>query len=157
MLSLLALFLALQSAAEAPAQAAALEAEREAIRAADVAMARAVADRRLEGFLEMVGEDAQFFGTDVSRGREAIAKAWGPFFTDPARTLKWIPQQVEVGRSGDLGYSVGSYERVGPDAAGKPAVMVGTYVTVWRKHPDGRWRAVIDAGTPGTPRPGSQP
>ena len=155
--TLFALLLAFQAAAEAPAQTADLEAAREAIRAADVAMASAVADRRLEGFLEIVGDDALFFGGDVSRGRDAVAKAWGPFFTDSSRTLKWIPKQIEVARSGDLGYSVGSYERVGPDAAGKPVVMVGTYVTIWRKHADGRWRAVIDAGTPGTPKPSAQP
>jgi ketosteroid isomerase-like protein len=140
-------------AAPLRAQAENIEAEREAIRKADLELARAVADRQLDRFLELVGEDALFFGRDVSRGRAAVAKDWGPLFTDRGLSLKWSPTQVEVAQCADMGYSVGSYERVAPDTAGKPAVTTGTYVTIWRKQPDGRWRAVLDAGTPGVPKP----
>ena len=133
---------------EAPAD---LEAARRAIRIADLEMAKAVADRNLEKFNALVADDAVFFGRDVSRGREAVARAWLPLFTDPSMFLKWQPEEVHVSASGDLGYSIGTYERMSKDPSGKPASARGTYVSIWRKQVDGKWRAVLDIGTPGTP------
>ncbi|HZI66548.1 MAG TPA: DUF4440 domain-containing protein [Thermoanaerobaculia bacterium] len=128
-----------------------LEAARRAIRIADLEMAKAVSDRNLEKFNSLVADDAVFFGRDVSRGREAVAKAWLPLFTDPSMFLKWQPDEVHVSASGDLGYSIGTYDRMSRDPSGKPASARGTYVSIWRKQADGKWRAVLDIGTPGTP------
>ncbi|MDQ5857082.1 MAG: DUF4440 domain-containing protein, partial [Acidobacteriota bacterium] len=61
------------------------------------------------------------------------------------------PNEVQVSASGDLGYSIGTYERMSKDPAGRPTSATGTYVSIWRKQADGRWRAVLDIGTPGTP------
>ncbi len=127
------------------------EATKRAIRIADLEMAKAVSDRNLEKFNTLVADDAVFFGRDVSRGREAVAKAWLPLFTDPSMFLKWQPNEVQVSASGDLGYSIGTYERMSKDPAGRPTSATGTYVSIWRKQADGRWRAVLDIGTPGTP------
>ena len=136
-----------------PAHEAAVdvEAAKRAIRIADLEMAKAVSDRNLEKFNSLVADDAVFFGRDVSRGREAVAKAWLPLFTDPSMFLKWQPDEVHVSASGDLGYSIGTYDRMSKDASGKPTSARGTYVSIWRKQVDGKWRAVVDIGTPGTP------
>lgn len=128
-----------------------VEAAKRAIRIADLEMAKAVSDRNLEKFNALVADDAVFFGRDVSRGREAIAKAWLPLFTDSSMFLKWQPTEVHVSATGDLGYSIGTYERRSKDASGQPASATGTYVSIWRKQADGKWRAVLDIGTPGTP------
>jgi uncharacterized protein (TIGR02246 family) len=128
-----------------------LEAAKRAIRIADLEMAKAVSDRNLEKFNTLVADDAVFFGRDVSRGREAVAKAWLPLFTDASMFLKWQPNEVHVSASGDLGYSIGTYERRSKDPSGQPASATGTYVSIWRKQADGKWRAVLDIGTPGTP------
>jgi ketosteroid isomerase-like protein len=136
-----------------PAHEAAVdvEAAKRAIRIADLEMAKAVADRNLEKFNALVADDAIFFGRDVARGREAVAKAWLPLFTDPSMFLKWHPDEVHVSASGDLGYSIGTYERMSKDPAGRPSSATGTYVSIWRKGVDGKWRAAVDIGTPGTP------
>jgi ketosteroid isomerase-like protein len=137
----------------ATAQVPDLEAGKRAIRIADLELAKAVADRSLQTFVSLVDEDAVFFGKGVARGRNAVSKAWLPFFTDRSLFLKWHPTQVEISSSGDLGYSIGDYERIGKDASGNPATVTGNYVSIWRKQPDGRWKIVLDIGTPGTPKP----
>ena len=127
-----------------------VETAKQAIRNADLELARAVADRSVESFRALVDEDAIFFGKDVSRGREAVMRSWLPLFTDRSLFLKWRPLQIEVASSGDLGYSIGEYERIGKDSSGNPATATGNYVSIWRKHPDGKWRIVLDIGSPGT-------
>lgn len=131
-----------------------LESARRAIRIADLELAKSVADRSLQSFLALVADDAVFFGKEVSRGRDAVAKAWLPFFRDRSLFLKWYPTQVEVSAGADLGYSVGEFERMSKDPAGNPTVATGNYVSIWRKQPDGRWKVVLDIGTPATAVPG---
>jgi ketosteroid isomerase-like protein len=130
-----------------------LEAAKRAIRIADLELAKAVADRSVESFRALVDDDAVFFGKEMSRGREAVMRAWLPLFTDRSLFLKWNPLQIEVASSGDLGYSIGEYERIGKDSSGNPSTATGSYVSIWRKHPDGKWRIVLDIGSPGTALP----
>ena len=137
----------------ARAQVVEVESAKRAIRIADLELAKAVADRSLQTFVSMVDNDAVFFGKGVARGKNAVSKAWLPFFTDRTLFLKWYPTQVEISSSGDLGYTIGEYERIGKDASGAPATVAGNYVSIWRKQPDGRWKIVLDIGTPGTPKP----
>lgn len=128
-----------------------VESAKRAIRIADLELAKAVADRSLQSFLALVDDDATFFGRDVARGRDAVSKAWLPLFTDRSLFLKWRPTEVEVSSSGDLGYSIGDYERISKDPQGNPATATGNYVSIWRRKPDGKWKVVVDIGTPGTP------
>jgi ketosteroid isomerase-like protein len=140
-------------AVPAPGAAIDVEAAKRAVRIADLELAKAVADRSLQSFVAQVDDDAIFFGKGVARGKNAVSKAWLPFFTDRNLFLKWYPTQVEISASGDLAYSIGEYERTSKDAAGYPASVTGNYVSIWRKQSDGRWKIVLDIGTPGTPKP----
>lgn len=133
--------------------AADLESAKRAIRIADLELAKAVADRSLQSFVALVDDDAVFFGKEVSRGRDAVSKAWLPYFTDRSLFLKWHPTQVEVSSSADLGYSIGEYQRIGKDRSGNPETATGSYVSIWRKQPDGKWKVVLDIGSPATPTP----
>jgi len=151
-MAIAAVLLFFAAAARAVQPGADLEAAKREIRIADLELAKAVADRSLEAFVAKVDDDAVFFGRDVSRGKEAVSKAWLPFFTDGSLFLRWHPTQVEVSSSGDLGYSIGEYERIGKDASGKPDTATGSYVSIWRRQPTGRWKIVLDIGTPASPR-----
>jgi len=73
-------------------------------------------------------------------------------FTATAFAQQPATDQVEVSSSADLGYSIGDYERIGKDPSGNPSSATGSYVSIWRKQPDGRWKIVLDIGTPGSPR-----
>ncbi len=63
---------------------------------------------------------------------------------DSAITLTWEPRGGDIAASGDLGYTFGVYEM--KDSAN---VQKGTYVTIWKKQPDGKWKFVLDSGNQG--------
>jgi ketosteroid isomerase-like protein len=64
--------------------------------------------------------------------------------------LTWKPFRAEA--SGDLGYTLGSYEYRAPDKDGNPTVRYGKYCSVWKKQKDGNWKWVVDIGN-GSPAP----
>ena len=116
------------------------------------------ADRRFDAavaagdrvaFADLVATDAVFLGTTTSRGRDAVSESWSPLL-DPEGpvSLRWTPVAATVSTSGELAYTLGTYrlERRADD--GSVVTATGEYVTVWRRDPDGRWRAVVDSGTP---------
>jgi ketosteroid isomerase-like protein len=74
---------------------------------------------------------------------------------DPAFAMTFAHDRIEVARSGELAYSRGQYHMTLTDRqSGQPKTEYGTYLTVWQKQPDGRWRVIEDFITPGpAPRP----
>jgi ketosteroid isomerase-like protein len=50
---------------------------------------------------------------------------------------------------------VGTYQQTLNDAKGKPVTDRGKYLTVWKKQPDGKWKAVADMGISDLPAPGA--
>lgn len=111
------------------------------VRAREIAFAQTMTDRDLDAFLRFVAPDAVFFnGSEPIRGREAVARAWAPFFEGPSAPFSWHPDVVEVLDSGDLALSSGPVR----DPAGNP---VGRFNSIWRKGADGRWLVVFDKGS----------
>jgi uncharacterized protein (TIGR02246 family) len=81
----------------------------------------------------------------VMAGRDAIAKGMKEALADPNWSLALQPGQVEVAKSGDLGYARGTYVLTSTDPASKKAVTEkGRFLTVFRKGADGSWKAVQD-------------
>ena len=60
------------------------------------------------------------------------------------RKVNWTPLGGDVSRSGDLGYTHGTYEI--SDAAAKVAER-GSYVKIWKKE-NGAWKVVMDVTNP---------
>ena len=76
-------------------------------------------------------------------GKDAIGKSMKGALADPNWSLTLQPVQVEVSRSGDLGYTRGTYVLTATDPASKKAVTEkGRFVTIFRKEPHGSWKAV---------------
>ncbi len=65
---------------------------------------------------------------------------------DTAYIMTWHPKGGSIAASGELGYSYGIYS-VTPK--NKDTVMQGTYVNIWKKQPDGKWKLVLDSGNEG--------
>jgi ketosteroid isomerase-like protein len=107
---------------------------------------RAAADRDMTRFLSFVADNATFDSAD-GRGPAAVRKAWAPFFEQGGPTLRWTPTRAESLVAGDVGCTIGTWERHAKDGRGNDVVRRGQYLTVWRKQKDGTWRAVFDTGS----------
>lgn len=90
----------------------------------------------------------------VLSGKTAIRGMVAGMMATPGFRISWMPDSAVVARSGDLGYTYGTNEIIAPDSAGKLVTTRGSYLTVWRKDADGRWRCVQDYSTPAPPTPG---
>ena len=107
---------------------------------------RAAADRDMTRFLTFVADNAAFDSAE-GRGPQAVRKAWAPYFEQGGPTLRWTPTRAESLVAGDVGYTVGTWERHAKDGRGNAVVRRGQYLTVWRKQKDGVWRAEFDTGS----------
>lgn len=97
-------------------------------------------------------------GMTPTVGKDAILGALKQMVADPAITLKFQATKVEVAKSGDLGYTQGSYTLTITDPqTKKPVNDHGSYVTAYRKLPDGSWKAVSDIASSEVPPPAPPP
>lgn len=119
---------------EAEVNAAAAE-----VKAAEIAFAKTMADRRFDRFGDFVAEDAVFNGNDMLIGRAAVLKAWKAYFDAPKPPFSWAPDKIAPTADRHYALSTGLVH----DADGK---LMGRFTTIWRKDADGHWRAVADQG-----------
>jgi ketosteroid isomerase-like protein len=110
------------------------------VRDSERAFAKTMADRDLASFGGYVAEEGVFFGgKGPLRGRTAVVQAWTHFFEGKEAPFSWEPETVEVLPSGNLALTAGPVR----DPKG---TLIGTFSTIWRLEPDGRWRVVFDRG-----------
>lgn len=102
--------------------------------------------RDVERVASFYAEDAVAYppGEPVAVGRAAAKKVWATYFSDPTFSISWKTLQAEVSKSGELGFTSGTYEASykGPD--GKPVAEKGKYLCTWKLQGDGKWKAVHD-------------
>ena len=65
---------------------------------------------------------------------------------DTSFVMTWEPNGGKVAVSGDLGYTFGVYSFKPKD---QDTVIYGTYVSIWRKQPDGKWKFTLETGNEG--------
>jgi ketosteroid isomerase-like protein len=110
------------------------------VRAAERAFAKTMADRDLASFTAHVASDGVFFGRKGAlRGRDAVVASWKPLFEGKEAPFSWEPETVEVLDSGTLALTSGPVR----NPAG---TLIGTFTSIWRLEPDGRWRVIFDKG-----------
>ena len=131
-----------------------LEAERAALLTADEAWSESAPD--LDRFLSFYADDGSLLPPDapVATGHEAIRAYLSGLFAAPEFALHWTTTKAELSRTGDLGYTYGTYELSFQDAEGNPVASQGKSLVVWKKQPDGQWKVVADMfnrGAPATP------
>ncbi len=66
-------------------------------------------------------------------------------YPDSLYTLTWVPIRADVARSGEMGFSYGTYSLIIKNI-GKEE---GTYCTVWKKDKNHSWKFVLDTGNEG--------
>ena len=70
---------------------------------------------------------------------------------DPAFGMTFTNQRTDVAASGDLAYSRGQYVMRWTEN-GQVQTQHGSYIKVWQRQPDGRWKAAEELTSHG-PRP----
>ena len=95
-------------------------------------------------FLAYVAED----GVILSPNRLPIVgknRIMTLFSGDDSETdFTWEPLHADVAKSGELGYTYGTYK-----INSLRITERGTYVSVWKKDPAGKWKFVLDSGNEG--------
>ena len=119
-----------------PADLAATAAD---VKAAEIAFAKTMADRKLDRFGDFVAADAVFNGRTVQIGHAAVLEAWKTYFDAPQAPFSWAPDAIAPTADGRYALSTGLVH----DTAGK---LIGRFTSIWRKDADGHWRVVADQG-----------
>lgn len=109
------------------------------LEAADLAFAAATAERGADGWVAAFDPQGGMMRRSGRIEYAAIAEAMAPTLT--AGKLAWAP--IASGRSGELGFTVGkaTFTAARPDDSWR-----STYATIWRRQPDGGWKALFDTG-----------
>ena len=58
-------------------------------------------------------------------------------------SASWLPRDVRIAASGDLGYTIGDALSTSLGPTGAAQQRFTKYLTVWRKDENGRWRVVV--------------
>jgi ketosteroid isomerase-like protein len=107
--------------------------------ATERAFAKTMADRNFKSFQQFLSSEAIFFsGSTVEHGPEEIEAAWKPYFKGAAAPFSWVPDNVQVVRSGKLALSTGPVYVDGKE--------VGRFNSIWRLESTNTWRIVFDKG-----------
>ena len=122
------------------------KADEAAIRAASAEWSKAAQAKDLDKATSYYADDAVFFVENgaMVKGKDAIKMAWKPELATPGPGMTFDTTYVEVARSGDLAYEYGTYDEKTQVKKGKVKDEKGKYVVVWKKQPDGSWKAVAD-------------
>jgi ketosteroid isomerase-like protein len=112
------------------------------LRDADLAFAKATAERRLDGFMEYLAADAAILqdGKTIT-GTQSLRAFYEPLFANKDFSSSWTPTKAEASKDGTLGYTYGDYEARRGEKTSR-----GMYLTVWRKEA-GKWKVIMDTGS----------
>jgi ketosteroid isomerase-like protein len=102
-----------------------------------------------KAFMEYMEEEAILLRDNHMPIIGADAVQYISSINDSTFKISWEPQGGDVAESGDMGYTFGLYQ-----LKTETEEQRGTYLTIWRKQKDGKWKYAVDAGTQGLEPPG---
>jgi len=120
--------------------------DEQAIRKLDKEWSAAAQTKDVDKTISFYSDDASAlpFNAPIATGKDQIRQVWAHLTSLPGFALTFGPTKIEVAKSGDLAYDVGTFELKTNDAQGNVNTEVGKYVVVWKKQPDKQWKAIID-------------
>lgn len=140
--------LAIGCAPKAPeAPAVDLAAEAQAVRDRSAAWQQMAHAKNIDGLVNDIytANAVSMFDGDIRKGSAEIRASEESRLDAPDQTFSWSATDVQVAKSGDLAYELGSFW-FDTDGAGENPRVSGEYVTVWTKA-DGTWRVAVDSST----------
>jgi ketosteroid isomerase-like protein len=112
----------------------------------DDAWSKAAATRNADSVASFYAADAIAYPPNMppAVGQAAARDVWAGGFADSTYAISWTTAHAGVSKSGDLGYTAGTYQESyrGPD--GNPVTVKGKYLCVWARQADGGWKATND-------------
>lgn len=107
---------------------------------------KAAATRNADSVASFYAADAIAYPPDapVAVGQAAARDVWASGFADSTYSVSWTTANAGVSKSGDLGYTAGTYQESYRGSDGNPVSTKGKYLCVWAKQADGSWKATND-------------
>jgi len=133
-------------------------AEEAKIRDLEATQMKNFASKDIDKIMAFYADDATMItsGEPALKGKDAIRKGLAGMVADPNLNLQFKPDRVEVGKSGDVAFTQGSYQLTLSDPkTKKPLNDRGSYVTAYKKQSDGSWKAVSDVAVSELPPGGA--
>lgn len=97
-----------------------------------------------KAFLEFIADDAVLLRPGYLPIIEGDVIKFLNNQEDTSFTMTWEPKGADISAAHDLGFTYGVYQ-----VAAKDTTLKGTYLSIWRKQKDGKWKFVLDTGNPG--------
>jgi ketosteroid isomerase-like protein len=123
------------------------EKDKMAMMSADNAFANMSAEKGMKNaFLEYIDSNGVLLRPNVIPIAGADAVDYIIALKDEGYTMTWKPNGGTVAVSGELGYTYGTY-LLQPST--KDTVFYGTYISIWKKQDDGKWKFVLQSANEG--------
>jgi ketosteroid isomerase-like protein len=125
-----------------------------AVRDADEQWSKVAAAKDLDKTVSFYADDAVVLPPNQAAvtTKDGIRNLWKGFF-DSLTEISWKTSRVEMAKSGDMGYLIGTYEMTMKDGSKDK----GKYCEVWKKQADGKWKVSTDMFSSDLPAPGASP
>ena len=123
-----------------------------AIRDADAQWSKVAAAKDLDKTVAFYADDAVVLPPNQAAvmTKDGIRNLWKGFL-DSLTDIRWKTTRVEMAKSGDMGYLIGTYEMTLKDGTKDR----GKYCEVWKKQADGKWKVSADMFSSDLPAPGA--
>lgn len=125
-----------------------------AIREQDAQWSKTAGTGDLEATVSYYSDDASVLPPNASliTDKAGIRAMWAPLVA-PAVSTSWTTSKVDVAKSGDFGYAMGSYDIKPKDPKSTAAADHGKFVEIWKKQADGKWKCAVDIFNSDLPLP----
>lgn len=111
----------------------------------DMAFSEASAKNGMKkAFLEYIADDAVLLRPGYLPIVEGDAIEFLHAQEDTSFTMTWEPKGGDIAASQDMGFTYGVYK-----VQTKDTTLNGTYLSIWKKQKDGKWKFVLDTGNQG--------
>jgi uncharacterized protein (TIGR02246 family) len=127
-------------------------ADQAAIQATDEQWSAAASKGDLEGTLSFYSDDAVVLPGNgpIAKDKKSIREIWAGMMA-PELSVSWKTSNVEVAKSGELGYAYGGYQITTKNGAA--GADTGKFLEVFKKQADGKWKCTVDIYNSDLPLP----
>src|SRR5215467_10285290 len=127
-------------------------ADEKAVRDADAQWSKVAGAKDLDKTVSFYADGAVVLPPNQSAvtTKDGIRNLWKAFL-DSLTDISWKTTRVEMAKSGDMGYLIGTYEMTMKDGTKDK----GKYCEVWKKQADGKWKVSADMFSSDLPAPGA--